>query len=392
MPVSTRPLAVRVIPSASAFKVAAVALVVCYVAAEIVVPLVVAILLALLLQPVVGFLDRHRVPHTLSVLTALLLTTGLILGLIGFGYMQLSGATEQFGRWFARLQEAYAYLVSLASWTPGPAASDPVAYLKPEFWTGLAVRMLSQLTVFAASMAVIIFFVFFLLRDSRVLTRRIVAASGQKWGITQELLGKINFRIHQYMATIFVIEACLASALALILWALDVPYAFLWALLAGVLGTVPFIGATIAAIPPVLVTLAEFDGYGRALAVLSLYVALQVVDGKFITPMLVGRRVNLSPLVILLSTLFWGWIWGAMGLILATPILVCVKVVAENIPSLQPLSTLLGGSDVADAPIAPAPTEVPTPAVSRRASSVSHRMRPAEPPPKDQEKGRPANA
>ena len=380
----SKPLAVRVVQSATPFKVAIFLLVICFFAAQIVVPFVIAVLLAFLLQPVVKFFDRRGVPHSLSCILALLAGAGILLAVFGYAYLQLSNATGQIERWLAKLQSIHEYFLSFFGTAEAGIAREQLFYLQPEFWTRITVQALSSLTYFLGNVLLIMFFVYFLLRDGTVMFARLLVATGTQLPLTHDILEKIDVRIHQYIGTVFLIEAGLSIVIGVVLWAWGVPYPFLWALLSAVLGLIPFVGASIAAVPPVLIALAEFDGYSRALSVLAIYVFLQVMDGKFLTPQLVGRRVHLSPLVILISTVFWGWIWGIIGLLLATPLLVCIKVVAENIPSLYPLSVLLGDSDPLEAPATPeeqtlAPS-VPAQAADAEAMAIAEEIQHDGPP------------
>ena len=370
MPIDSKRLAERIVDTVSPFKVSISLLVLSYVAADIVVPFVVAVLLAFLLLPLVRFFDRRRVPHSLSCVLALLFAGCLIVGIFGYAYLELSGASAQIGRWFSRLQKLHTYLLSLFNLPQLPdGTTEPIFYLKPEFWTQLTIQALSHISVFMAHVVLIIFFVFFLLLEGGNLIERILLVSGKRREQALEIMAKIDVRIHQYISTVFLIEAALSIAIAIMLSAFGVPYAFLWGLLSGILGLIPFIGATIAAIPPVLVTLAEFPGYHRAAIVLGMYIFFQLMDGKFITPMLVGRRVHLSPLIIILSVVFWGWMWGLTGLLLATPLMVCIKVFAENIPSLKSLSILMEGAGSQSDPRLPA---------AEKTESPSEKLSPAE--------------
>jgi len=105
------------------------------------------------------------------------------------------------------------------------------------------------------------------------------------------------------------------------------------------------VGATGAGIPPVLMALVQFDGLGPAVAVVVFYVLIQTMEGYFITPYIVGRLTSINPLAILLAAILWGWLWGPMGLMLASPMMVCFHEIGMHVAYLRPLAILLGRGD-----------------------------------------------
>jgi predicted PurR-regulated permease PerM len=123
----------------------------------------------------------------------------------------------------------------------------------------------------------------------------------------------------------------------------DVSYAYVWGPLAGVLNLIPYIGAFIGMIPPVLVAAIQTGGITTPLWILLFMVVVQLLESNVVTPKLVGGKVNLNMLAVLLATVYWGWLWGMLGVLLAVPITAAVKVICSHIEPLRPIAVLLGG-------------------------------------------------
>jgi predicted PurR-regulated permease PerM len=130
-----------------------------------------------------------------------------------------------------------------------------------------------------------------------------------------------------------------ATAFAM-MWC-GMPNPFLWGTMAGLLNFIPYVGSTTTLIVLTVVAIVSFDGLGRVMAVTGSYLALATIEGQFVQPLLVGRRLRLNPMLVFLALWFGGLFWGAAGIILATPALVALKVVAENANGGQPLLNFL---------------------------------------------------
>ena len=138
------------------------------------------------------------------------------------------------------------------------------------------------------------------------------------------------------------VNASIGLLVGLVVLALDVDFPFLWGLLAFLLNFIPQVGSVIATVPPVLIALLQHGTLSRPLIALACLIGLHMVIGNFIEPRLLGRSLNLSPLVVLLSLLFWGWLWGFAGVVLAVPLTVTVQIACQQSESLRPVAVLLG--------------------------------------------------
>ncbi|MDZ4815021.1 MAG: AI-2E family transporter [Verrucomicrobiota bacterium] len=166
-------------------------------------------------------------------------------------------------------------------------------------------------------------------------------------------LGSIGDSISQYMATITVINFTLGAAQALALWAMGMPNPLLWGLMAALLTYIPYVGAMVGTLIVAGVSLISFDSPNHALLVPAVYAILVSLEGGLITPIILGKRFKINPLVISIFLLWLGWLWGIIGALVAVPILVMFKVVCEQFEFLQPLGAIICHEDSCTVAAAP---------------------------------------
>jgi predicted PurR-regulated permease PerM len=165
----------------------------------------------------------------------------------------------------------------------------------------------------------------------------------------QGYIEKVRAEIgHFYVTTAFInLGLGIATTLVMMAWKMPTPY--LWGAMAALLSFIPYAGATVMLIVVTLVAVVSFDGLGHALGVALSYLGLAVIEGQIVQPLLVGRRLDVNPLLIFLGLWFGGFFWGIAGVILATPILVALKVIAENALDGESMMQFLGPNDPAPA-------------------------------------------
>ncbi len=160
--------------------------------------------------------------------------------------------------------------------------------------------------------------------------------------VTTRTMAEAVNRVGRVLLTQAYINTGCGAVLALALYAIGTPYALLWGVIAGLLRFVPLLGALIATLLPTLVAFAVFPGWHEALLTVGLFLLVETVMSNFIEPMVLGKRTGVSALALLISALFWTWLWGPAGLVLATPLTVCAAVVGRHVPELAFLSIALG--------------------------------------------------
>lgn len=159
----------------------------------------------------------------------------------------------------------------------------------------------------------------------------------------KEMMRRVAKRLSVYFRVKTLLSAVTGVAIGLGCWALSVPTPVLWGLLAFALNFVPNVGSVIAAVPAVMLSFLA-QGWQHALLVLALFAVVNGIVGALVEPKILGQRMGLSPLVILLSLVFWGWVWGPVGLLLAVPMSMVAKIVVDETEGLKPLSVLLSAS------------------------------------------------
>jgi predicted PurR-regulated permease PerM len=173
-------------------------------------------------------------------------------------------------------------------------------------------------------------------------------------GIARE----IEHDVSRYLATIAVVNVGLGAAVGLALWALGMPSPVLWGVLAAMLNFLPYVGAAIGVVVTFGVAIVAFETLGQAALVPAAYILIATIEGQFITPMIVGRRLEMNNVVILISIAFWGWLWGIVGALIAVPLLVTAKVFVDHIDSLGGIGEFLGGKSTPIAGHEPTPREI----------------------------------
>ena len=322
-------------------------------AAPILQPLLLALFLAVISFPLLDWLRRRGVRTGFAVLVTVLADVALlsILGLL------ISGAVNEFAR------TAPAYLEQLFNKAKatldlieqrGIRLSDYVAIepIEPSQFVDVAGGILGGTVKGVASAVTAVTLVtvglIFILSELVIFPGKLRAALAGA-GDPTRYFNRATREIQRYL----VIKTAISVATGIIvgLWValLGVDFPLLWGLVAFLLNYIPVLGPIIAAVPAVLVTLVQY-GWVRALVLAAGYLLLKVVIGDLLEPHLMGRRFGLSTLVVLLSVVFWGWLWGPLGMLLSVPLTMVIKIALENTPSLGWVAVLLGPSPQEAAP------------------------------------------
>jgi len=372
-------------------------------AQAVLIPLAVAILLAFLLAPVVTWLERWRMGRIVAVMLAVG-TALAALGAIGWVVERqfvevaekLPDYRENIQNKFRRLQGAAGggfskaakgvedTLTSMATTQPATAPSamanlttsarvadnppgaptlPPVSpqsplpvreYSEPATALEIGGRYLGRLLSPLATGGLIVVFVIFMLLNRRDLRDRMIRLIGHgRLNLTTQALDDAATRISRYLLMQSAINATYGVCVGLGLWIIGLssaegrfPNVLLWALLAAVLRFIPYLGPFIGAAVPVVLSLAVFHSAGVFAATLCMYLAVELVMSHVLEPWLCGSSAGLSVMAILVSAVFWTWLWGPIGLLLATPLTVCVVVLGKYVPQLRFLDVILGDEQV----------------------------------------------
>ena len=320
-----------------------------YFASPVVIPILLAISLAYVLSPAVWFLEKLKFPRVLSVILVLLITL-IVVGWVGyFLSVQVSELLKDLPHYWEGLlillSELKADLIQRG------IISDTGALDLEEFQfkdfsgvTGYIVKGITSVVSFASGLVLVSFLTFFILSDQKVIKRKLVTALGKSQiGVAEKIITEISEQIRNYVLIKFLVSAALGIVLTIWFLIIGVNYAYIWGPLAGFLNLIPYIGSLIGLFPPLIVAAIQFSALMPVVWVLIAYVGTQSIEGNYITPKLIADRVNLSPLAVLASVMYWTWLWGAIGVVLAVPITAAMKIICDHIDSLRPIGVILGG-------------------------------------------------
>ena len=316
--------------------------------APVTMPLAFAYFLAVLVYPMQVWLG-DRLPerlHGLAVLLTMLAVLGVLalgIGLLVFALqLVVSGAPEHIDQLENRLG-------ALRDWARNHGIDSQDLGLDGERLRQLGERLLSGLTSAATISAfalLIFFFTLLMLLEARSWRRKAAAAlRGSRTAAVLDAIGSIGLKVRKYLLIRTLAGLISGLAAGLWLWLLGVDFAVLWGLLFFLLNYVPNLGSLVAGIPPALLAFLQL-GLGWALVAVAGLVLIDQVIGNYLDPRLQGRTLNMSSLVVLISVILWGWIWGVVGTLLAVPMTVTIMSACERIPALRPIAILLqGGAD-----------------------------------------------
>ena len=323
----------------------------CTAAEAVIVPIVIAVLLGLMLAPAVRFLERWRVPRAIGSLLAVVFTVAVFCA----AFAMLARPARE---WIARMPQALAHFeVSLRDLRgPFQAANEATRELgklaNPDGMqkvqmvdgsSGLLAQVLSAAPLALAGFIVTVFLTFLFLLHGDALLRKFVTLAPHlraKRGLVLATR-QAQHELSIYVITIALINTALGLATALALYALEIPDPLLWGGVAAVMNFAPFIGPLLTAMALTVVGFAEFTAPLAALAAPATFLGLHLIEGQFITPHLVGRRLALDPVMVFLILVVLGWIWGVAGLLLAVPLMSCAKLIAEHAPGGNVVAKLL---------------------------------------------------
>lgn len=314
-------------------------------ASEVLVPVVLAMAVALITNPAVSLLERLWLPRWLGAVGVLLggLATVVLLAsvLVQPAAQWLSRAPSEIRQHAPKLRELTkpfteanrAASESISELT-GSAAGKTVEVASskppPDLW-----MVMSGAPIMLATIGGILLLAYFFLLYGETLQRRVinVMPTRLQQRITLDILRSFQVEVSRYVLTVSLINTALGLATAAALWAvgLDPQDALLWGLFAGLLNFAPYAGPLIGLVVLTLVGLVEFNVLSQALMLPGVFLVLTALEGQVLTPMILGRQLSLSPLVILLWLVLWAWLWGIPGILLAVPMLVCFKIVASRI-------------------------------------------------------------
>ena len=354
-----------------------VAIATLYFARIVLIPFALALLFTFILTPVVKILERIHFGRIPSALLVVLLSVGACGGLGWTVAKQFSQVVNQLPDYKANIRTKLTSLhwsghhaldnasqtmteigKDLATPPTAPRSGDPTltrpTILRPvpeprpvpvEVVKSPALPLESMqdvLGLLTSALIVLVFTIFMLIRREDLRNRLISLAGDGNLHVVTQTLDDASARVSRYLLLQFVVNTCYGIFIGVCLHFIGLPGALLWGVIVGTLRFLPYIGPPLGGIMPLLLSLAVFDGWTRPLIVLGLFVCTELLVSNLIEPLLYGIHTGISSLAILVAAIFWTAIWGPIGLVLSTPLTVCLLVVGRHVPRLRFLQILLG--------------------------------------------------
>lgn len=343
--------------SATPWIAGAIAVAALYLGRDLLVPLALAAILAFVVAPLARLLRRAGLGGAGSVLLALLAGIGAILGVGLVVVRQLSLLAGDLAGYAANLRakldglrlpdllrEAEAALDGLLGlFGLRPELAGPPAAAPASSPVEVAAAVLGPVLAPLATFGIVVVFALFILLYREDLRDRLIRLAGVRdLHRTVGALDDAAYRLSRLFLAQLGLNAAFGLFVAAGLWLIGLPGAPLWGVLAGLMRFVPFLGTPIAVIPPVLLALAADPGWGLAVSVLVLFLLTEPLMGQLFEPLVLGRSAGLSPVSVIMAATFWTFMWGPIGLLLATPLTVGLVVLGRHVPRLEFLDVMLG--------------------------------------------------
>lgn len=312
-------------------------------ASDLVVRFLLALFIAFIFGPLFFWLQRKNVPKILALIFVLLsiLSFSALLGLfIGTSVNDFTHSLPTYQENFIRmLSGSITWLNARGMDVPREAILD---IFNLNMIMNLVGGLLTTLTGMLSDSFIILLIVVFILIEASTIPLKVLKIWGED-SLTMQELRRFANSMQQYIAIKSVISIMTGLIVGLALFLLGVDFALLWGVLAFLLNYIPTIGSILASIPPILLALIQL-GWGRAAIVLLLYLAINNIIGSIIEPRVLGNSLGISPLVVLLSVIFWGWVLGPIGMLLSVPLTMSIKIYMESRESTRWLGIILSRS------------------------------------------------
>jgi predicted PurR-regulated permease PerM len=338
---------------ASALLILAIAavLTLLYVAKVILVVVLISVLIAFVLAPLVDLLTRFEIPNALASLIAVLL---LVIAGGAATYLSYSRAMDfmqELPQYKARIQQmtgrmrAEAEQIQQTTETVLPSSEadkKTITVRQSSDWTDLVSRNASSVSEMVLTVTFVPFLVFFMLSwQDHVRSASVMLFSMENRNTAYVMLGLIARMIRSFIVGNFIIGIFLSVCSIVVFGMLGLPYFYFLGVISGFLSLIPYLGVVFAIIPPLIADLGHLTT-ATFLIVVAVVLGLHLIAMNVLYPKILGKRLQLNPLAVTISLLFWGWLWGAMGLILAVPLMGAVKIICDHIEHLRPYGAWLG--------------------------------------------------
>ncbi len=309
----------------------------------VLVPFSLAVFLSFLLNPIVEFLIRKKIPRAIAIVFILLFTFVLLylLGLLFYSSGKaFASDLPNYGKKFNTL------ITNLfEKWKLASEKLEPIDWANQLNFSSIASFLLSSLgsfLKFLTNLFLVLLFLVFILAGRGRLREKIQNSFKKEDSLRiNEIISNVDHQVYKYLSIKTLISLITGLLAGVILYIFGVNYAIIWGFFTFLLNYIPNLGSVIATVFPVLMAIIQFESIWPTLWILLILIVIQTLMGNVVEPRILGMRLGLSPLVVILSLIFWGWLWGIVGMILAVPITATIKIICENVPQLRIISELI---------------------------------------------------
>ena len=372
VPASVTPAETPGLSSLLSLSVAVVVVAALYLAREVLIPITVAVILSFMLAPLVSRLQRWHVPHVGAVVLAVLVGFAIIGAIGGIIGTQVVGIVDEVPLYASTIQAKIASVQGMTlgrlsgltrrldkqmGHAPSPTNDSAPGVAAPEVQkpqlvqvvppptsaTELARTVLAPILDPLSTLLIIIIVAVFILMQREDLRDRMIRLFGSNdLHRTTLALDDAGRRLGKYYVAQLAINACFGLVSGVGLYLIGVPSAPLWGVTSAVLRFVPYIGPVIAAILPAALAAAVDPGWSMVLWTVGLFVVTESITGQVIEPLVYGHSTGLSPAAVVIAAIFWTWLWGPIGLLLSTPLTLCLVVLGRHVDRMEFLDVMLG--------------------------------------------------
>lgn len=351
----TRKTNVAIQASSAALVIIAVGivLVICYLAKLVLVTLLVSILVAFMLEPLVTLQERVRIPRSVGALVAILVMLALGYTATYFFYNRAIGFIDELPQYTHKVKGTLAHVQQrtkqieqttrqiMPQENPAPKNSVPVTVQNASS-SGLLTEHLAAVTEVAVTLTFIPFLVYFMLSwQEHARTKTVQLFRPEHRSTAYVTLGQISLMMRSFIAGNFIIGLFMSVCSVVVFGLLHLQYFYFIGFISGFLSLMPYLGVALAIVPPLAAGIGSLSNTELVIVGCTV-LGLHMLSMNVLYPKVIGKRLQLNPLVVTMGLLVWGWIWGAMGLILAVPMLGAVKIVCDHVAALRPVGAWMG--------------------------------------------------
>jgi predicted PurR-regulated permease PerM len=334
----------------------------------VLIPVALGILISYALWPIVTALARIKIPRVIGAAVAV----AVFVGTIGFALYSFSDEAMSIVRdippaarslreriearkskasetALEQVQEAATEIDKAAAKASEPSVQtrgiQKVELVQPSFRVSDYVGMGGGIIPLGGQFVIILFLVYFMLVTGDLFKRKLVKIAGPtltKKKITVQILDEINRQIESFIKVQIVTSALVGAATSLALWWFKVEHALVWGILAGILNSIPYMGPIVVSGGLAVVAYLQFNDVVKMMYVAGTAMVITSLEGFLLTPALMSRAAQMNPVAIFIGLLFWSWVWGVWGTVLAVPMMMMIKAICDHVEDLQPIGELLG--------------------------------------------------